>query len=263
MTDQSRRLRLPPLDRRPHVAISYWRDGRNPVKTRLLDRVQRWADLTVLDPETDHPHLDTMGIDLFHAAGWQPAALADLKRAVGAGIPTINSYEGAQLTADRVACNRARLAGGLKTPRFQFGTAEEITLKPPVLIKPRYELGPGSHDFEVAYTRDYEFEGSKFVQEYIVPRRSYKVYGVGSVRRAVRLAGHEDVPVETALPRKFGDLADRVSELYGLSLFEMDVVTHKALYVIDVNPVVSLLGVEDGAAIYDRLLRTSATRAFL
>ena len=58
-------------------------------------------------------------------------------------------------------------------------------------------------------------------------------------------------------------MADRVADLYGLSLFEMDVVTHKALYVIDVNPVVSLQGVEDGAIIYDRLLRTRTTRALL
>ncbi|MFC6756752.1 hypothetical protein ACFQER_08740 [Halomicroarcula sp. GCM10025894] len=45
--------------------------------------------------------------------------------------------------------------------------------------------------------------------------------------------------------------------LFELTLFELDVVVHKSVYVLDVNPVVSLDGVSDAVEIYDTVLKRS------
>lgn len=242
--------------RTPRIAISYWEERGNPVKHRLFDALSEWADLLLLDPDREHYDLDLLDLDLYHAAAWTHPALSDLERAEHAGIATINTYDGARRTTDRLERCRTLKEAGFHVPPFQFGLAGSITLQPPLLVKPRDELDSSGHDFEIVYTDDLEYEGERFVQEYVVPRKSYKIHRVGDVTRAVRLLGHEHAPREALVPRKFVSLADQVAGLFGLSLFELDVVIHKALYVVDVNPVVSLEAVEDAVEIYERLIQS-------
>ena len=44
---------------------------------------------------------------------------------------------------------------------------------------------------------------------------------------------------------------------FDLRLFELDVLVHETHYVTDINPVVSLEGIDDGIEPYERLLRTA------
>lgn len=237
----------------PKIAISHWADRHNPVKRRLLDALEEWAKVVLLDPRAEHPDLATRGFDLYHMAGWYPEALQDLRRADRAGIRTINPYYGARATADRLACGQIRRYGGVRAPEFQYGRAEEITLEPPVIVKPRWELQEGGHEFTIVRSGDVAFDGERLVERLVAPRRSYKIHRVGGAVRGVREA---DPPTEVGATGRMRALTDRVVELFGLSLFEMDVVVHKNWYVIDVNPVVSLAGIEDGTEIYERLIRS-------
>ena len=249
---------------RPSIAISDYAETSNGIKRRIYDRVRRWADLSLLDPETEHPDLPSMGFDLYHMARWSRQSLADLERAEEAGTPTVNSYEGAATTEDRLARVRLIEGAGISVPAYEFGRAEEITLEPPVLVKPRHELEPGGHEFAVVRSGEIDFPGERFVQHYLLPRRSYKVFRVGEHVRSTRHPPGSGVDrsmrslaFETSPSRKVHELVDVVAELFDLALFELDLVVHKGVYVVDVNPVVSLDGVEDAVEIYEELLRRS------
>lgn len=237
----------------PSIAISHWADRENPTKRRLLDALREWAEVTLLDPQTEHPDLAERGFDLYHMAGWYSEALRDLRRADRAGVRTINPYYGARATADRLACGQIRRHGGVRAPEFQYGRAPEITLEPPVIVKPRWELQEGGHEFAIVRSGALSFDGERLVEEFVAPRRSYKIHRVGEAVRAIKEA---ETTREVETTARIRGLTERIVELFGLSLFEMDVVVHKNWYVIDVNPVVSLHGVEDGAAIYERLIRS-------
>jgi glutathione synthase/RimK-type ligase-like ATP-grasp enzyme len=239
----------------PTIAISHWADRENPVKRRLIDALREWAEVVLLDPRTEHPDLVTRGFDLYHMAGWYPEALRDLRRANRAGLRTVNPYYGARATADRLACAQIRRHGGVRAPGFQYGTAEEITLDPPVVIKPRWELGEDGHEFAIVRSGDLAFDGERLVERFVVRRRSYKIYRVGDAVRSVRGIGTE-ASTEVAATSRIRTLTDRIAALFGLSLFEMDVVVHKNWYVIDVNPVASLREIDDGTEIYERLIRS-------
>lgn len=246
---------------KPKIAISYYEDRGNPIKHQLFERLHSWADLQVLHPEQEHPDLDEWNLDFYHMAAWRHAALSDLERAREAEIPTLNSYHGAATTEDRLARCRTLRNEGFRVPPFEFGRAEQITLDPPVLVKPRHELGESGHAFRVVYSGSAEFEGERFVERYVVPRRSYKIFGVGDQTRATRHIPPDGTPKEVEAPRRFRELTAEIASLFDLGLFELDVVVHKGLYVIDVNPVVSLAGVDDAVDIYERLLRESVRRA--
>lgn len=237
----------------PAIAISHWADRESPIKRRMLDALREWADVTLLDPRAEHPDLAERGYDLYHMAGWYPEALRDLRRAGRAGVRTINPYYGARASADRLACGQIRRYGGVRAPEFQYGTAEEVTLEPPVVVKPRWELQEGGHAFTTVRSGRIAFDGERLVERLVAPRRSYKIHRMGEAVRAVREAETTRAVETTGRMRA---LTDRIRALFGLSLFEMDVVVHKNWYVIDVNPVVSLHGIEDGAEIYERLLRS-------
>lgn len=237
----------------PTIGISHWADRENPVKRRLLDALGEWAEVTLLDPRIEHPDLAARGFDLYHMAGWYPEALRDLRQADRAGVRTINPYYGARATADRLACAQIRRYGGVGAPEFQYGTAEEVTLEPPVVVKPRWELQEGGHEFTILRSGDLEFDGERLVERFVAPRRSYKIYRVGEAVRGIREA---EATGEVEATGRMRALTDRVAALFGLSLFEMDVVVHKNWYVIDVNPVVSLREVRDGTALYEGLIRS-------
>jgi hypothetical protein len=159
---------------------------------------------------------------------------------------------------DRLAkCRRIETAG-LHVPRYEFGTAEEISLDPPVVVKTRDE-------FAVIVAGDIDFPGERFVQRYIAPRMSFKLFQVGEHNRSTKHPPRSGVDRsmrslarETATTAKFERLLAAVAGLFDLTLFELDVVVHKIVYVLDVNPVVSLDGVADAVEIYDELLRRSA-----
>ncbi|WP_158055815.1 ATP-grasp domain-containing protein [Halorussus halophilus] len=246
---------------KPTIAISYYEDRGNPLKHQLFDRLRSWTDLRILHPETEHPDLAEMGFDFYHMAAWRHAALADLRRARKAEVPTLNSYHGAATTEDRLARCRTLRNEGVRVPPFEFGRAEQITLGPPVLVKPRHELGDGGHEFRVVYSGSLEFDGERFVERYVVPRRSYKIFGVGDQTRATRHIPPDGTPKEVETPRRFRELTAEIADLFDLGLFELDVVVHKGLYVIDVNPVVSLAGVDDAVDIYESLLREAVRSA--
>ena len=249
---------------RPTIGISDYAASPNSMKRRLYDRLDSWAEVVHLDPDEEHPDLAGMGLDLFHLARWSRASLCDLERAQAAGIPTVNGYEGAAATEDRLGRCRRLEEAGIRVPEYDFGVAEEITLEPPVVVKPRHELEPAGHEFEVVYSGPLAYDGERLVQRYVVPHRSYKVFRVGEHVRATRHSPGFGVSRqaratarESATPRPVVGLVDRVESLFGLALFELDLVLHKGLYVIDVNPVVSLTGVPDGVDIYEALIRRS------
>ena len=250
---------------RPTIGITDYATPRSETKVRLYERVRSWADLRLLDPETEHPDLPEMGLDLYHMARWTPQSLRDLRRACEAGLPTVNSHEGAATTEDRLVRTQRIEDAGITVPPYAFGPADEVTLAPPVVVKTRHELAPGGHAFSVVFAGPLEYEGERFVQRYVAPRRSYKVFGVGEHVRTTRHAVGSDVSREwretareTPTSSVVAELVETVGSLFELALFELDLVVHKGHYVIDVNPVVSLDGVADGVDIYEALLRRTA-----
>lgn len=253
---------------RPTIGVSDYDASPNSMKRRLYDRLDAWADVVHLDPDEEHPDLAEMGLDLFHMARWSRESLCDLQRAQAAGIPTVNGYEGAAATEDRLARCRRLEASGIRVPEYEFGPAFEVTLTPPVVVKPRHELEPEGHEFSVVYAGPLDYEGERLVQRYVVPHRSYKVFRVGEHVRATRHAPgfgvsreRRETARETATPRPVVALVDRIASLFDLALFELDLVLHKGLYVIDVNPVVSLTGVPDAVDVYEELIRRSLSGA--
>lgn len=248
-------------DRRPRIAVTYFADRGNPLKLRLFDRVRTWADLVLLDPGRTHPNLAEMGLDLYHMARWSPEAFADFETAHDAGISTINSYEGARTTEDRLASLRGCADHGVPVADFEYGTADTITLDPPVLIKPRHETAADGHDFDLVFSGDVSFEGERLVQRYVVPNRSFKLFRVGEHLRATEERYPHGRPEASRVSGRFVELADAVADLFDLRLFELDVLVHKSHYVIDVNPVVSLEAVHDGLDLYENLLRSACRDA--
>ncbi|WP_266078430.1 ATP-grasp domain-containing protein [Haladaptatus caseinilyticus] len=243
-----------PTDR-PRIGVSYWHTGGNAVKLELLDRLRTWATLVLMDPRTEHWDLDELELDFYHMAHWHPAALSDLKRAHEAGIPTVNSYSGASATADRLTCYRTLRRGNVLVPEYQYARAPDVTLPPPTIVKPRYEFEPSGHEFSVHFADAYDFPEKRIVQRYVVPHRSYKLFGIGDEIRAVRLFGDGSVPVEQRITPSLARYVERVRVLFDLSLYELDLLVHKSIYVIDVNPAVNLDGVLGGAALYEELIR--------
>ncbi|MDS0296232.1 hypothetical protein [Halogeometricum luteum] len=245
-------------DARPTIGISYAASGGNPVKLRLFERVRTWADLILLKSEHRHPDLPEMGLDLYHMARWSPSAYADFESARDAGVPTVNSYEGARATEDRLASARACVDAGLPFVDFEYGTAAEITLDPPVLVKARHELDDDGHDFHRVFTGPIEFDGERMVERYVVPARSFKVFNVGENVRATERVSEDSEWEQVDVAGRFAELAADVAALFDLRLFELDILVHKNYYIIDINPVVSLDGVEDGVDVYEELLRTAS-----
>ncbi|SEH18123.1 Glutathione synthase/RimK-type ligase, ATP-grasp superfamily [Natronorubrum sediminis] len=240
----------------PTIGITYFAEGGEPLKRKLFDRVCSWADLVLLSPEQTHPDLSEMGLDLYHMARWSWSAYADFERAADAGIPTINSYHGARITADRVKSAQAMLDHGLPFAEFEYGTDDEVTLTPPVIVKPRHELHDSGHEFRVVYSGDLDFDGARIVQRYIVPNRSFKLFSVGEHVRATEIVPGEEEPQEVPVSRYFDELVAEIATLFDLELFELDILVHKAYYIIDVNPVVSLAGVSDALDVYEGLFRS-------
>ena len=251
-------------DAKPTVGVADYQNA-SERKQEVYDRVRTWADLRLLDPDRDHPDLAEMGLDLFHMARWTPHSLRDLQRAEEGEIPTLNSHHGAATTVDRLAkCRRIETAG-LRVQPYEFGTAKQIFLDPPVVVKTRDEFVSGGHEFAVIVAGDIDFAGEQFVQRYIAPRMSFKLFQVGEHNRSTKHPPRSGVDRsmrslarETATTAKFERLLAAVAGLFDLTLFELDVVVHKIVYVLDVNPVVSLDGVADAVEIYDELLRRSA-----
>lgn len=243
--------------RRPKIGVSYVSDGGNPLKHELFKRLRRWADVVLLNPDRRHPELPEMGLDLYHMARWSPKAYADFELATETGIATVNSYDGAKLTEDRVASSRTCADRGIPVAEFEYGTADEITLEPPVVIKTRHEIEEGGHDFRLVYSGDLAFEGERVVQRYVVPSRSFKIFRVGKHTRTTEELPPDGRAVERGASRRFVELSDAVAELFDLALFELDVLVHKTYYVIDVNPVVSLDAVDDALELYEELIRSA------
>jgi len=198
-------------DARPTVGVADYRNA-SECKPQVYDRVRTWADLRLLDPERDHPDLTEMGLNLFHMARWTPHSLQDLRRAEAGEIPTVNSHHGAAVTADRLAkCRRIETAG-IRVPPYEFGSAEEISLGPPVVVKPRDEFVSGGHEFAVVFAGEIDFAGERFVHRYIVPRMSFKLFQIGEHSRSKRYPPGSGVDRsmrslarETATTAKFGE----------------------------------------------------------
>lgn len=194
-------------------------------------------------------------------ARWHSAALADLDRACNAGIPTLNSYTGAARLEDRFERCETLRDQWIHVPVFQFGRADDITLQPPVLVKPRHELEPDGHGFRLVRSGPIQFEGERFVERYVVPRRSYKIFRVDDRVRTTRHEPPDGTPKEATTRRRFVELTNDIAALFDLRIFELDVVIHKSLYVIDVNPVVSLEGVADAVDIYEDVIRETIRKS--
>lgn len=249
------------VENRPRIGIAYPQDSGNPVKHQLFDRLRSWAEIRLLDPKRHHPELPEFGLDLYHMARWSSAAYADFELANKAGIPTINSYHGARITEDRVRSARVCVEHGLPFIEYEYGTVDEITLEPPVLIKPRHEVGNGGHNFRLVYSGEILFEGKRMVERYIVPNRAFKIFNVGKHVRTTELCSQSEQWEEVDTSLRFAELAEDVAALFDLTLFELDIVVHKTYYIVDINPVVSLEGVDDALKLYETLIRTACANA--
>lgn len=235
------------------IALSYPSRGANPLKTDVFSDLTTWADVRWLDPQIDHPGLVNERIDLYHMARQQPASLRDLGRVCRAGIPTINPYEGVVLLADRFACTRQLAEIGIRVPESQYGRATEIELEPPVIVKSRYEIGSGDHEI-LRFDDDPDFTGQQFVQKYVPHTREIKLHCASEAVRAVAIDPTHDRCRECAVTPQLRSIAERIRQLTGMELFEVDLVGDDALFVVDVNPAISLRGVADGKAVYETLL---------
>lgn len=241
----------------PRIGISCLTDGSNPVKAALFSKIDEWAQIVTLDPETEHPDLLAYDLDLYHMARRRAASLSDLERACRGGITTVNPYVGARLFADRFRSSSVLRDAGLPVPATRYGPADEIDLETPVVLKPRYELGPARHETSVVSEGELQFSGRTLVQAYVPHDRACKLYRIGSETRAVEGAEATRQPTrECDVTSKMAAIADRIAELTSMELFEVDIVVGDDLYVVDVNAAVSARGIEDGVSIYERLLRT-------
>jgi hypothetical protein len=237
----------------PRIGISYWHSGGNPTKQALFDRLREWCDLDVLDPEREHPALTRGEYDLYHMAKRRAASLLDLRRAATSSIPVLNAPTAARVTSDRVARLAHLETTGIPLPNYQFGRAETIDLQPPVVVKPRWEFGTNPHEFSIVDGDPITFDGIRLVEEHIAYDRAYKLYAIGDTHRAVEVT---DSWTECTPPRTVTDCFDRVCDRFDLDVFEVDVaVTDGEPCLLDVNPAVSLRGIEDGIEQYDRLLQ--------
>lgn len=239
----------------PRIGISCLADGSNPVKATLFPKIGEWAEVVTLDPETEHNDLLEYDLDLYHMVRRRAASLSDLERACRGGITTINPYVGARLFADRLNSSKVLRDAGLPVPTFQYGRPEHIDLDTPVILKPRYELGPTRHDISVISEDTIQFSGQKFVQEYVPHDRVYKIYQFGTETKAVEGTEATRQPTrECEVTDRLTAIADRIRQLTNMDLFEVDLVGGDDLYVVDVNAAVSARGIADGVAIYERLL---------
>lgn len=245
----------------PTIGISGFETGSNPVKPRLFSKITDWAEVRLFEPEVEHPDILDHDLDLYHMARRRRASLSDFERVHRGGVPTINPYERVKLVIDRINCLRMLEKGGLSVPDYRYGRADEIALDPPVIVKPRYELGPDRHEFSLVADGDIAFEDRQLVQRYVPHERSIKIYYLGDVIKAVD--GNEGVRQPTrecTVTRRLDTVADAIAECTGLCLFEADLVESNDLFVVDVNPVVSLRGIMDGCSVYERLLKSRLDR---
>jgi glutathione synthase/RimK-type ligase-like ATP-grasp enzyme len=238
----------------PTIAVAT--DGSNPIKSALFSAVDGWGEVLILDPEREHPDLLDHDLDLYHMARRRGPLLADLRRACEVGIETVNAYEEARTLVDRQACEKMLADAGLRTPATQYGQAEGIDLDPPLIAKPRYELGPLRHQVEVLADGELDFDGEHFVQEYVPHEESIKLYQLGTETRAVTGVEASRQPTrEREATEGLCAIADRIRERTGLELFEVDLVAgEEDYYVVDVNAAVSMRGASDGYAAYETLL---------
>jgi glutathione synthase/RimK-type ligase-like ATP-grasp enzyme len=238
----------------PRVGISYWDTGGNPRKQAVFERLREWCELDVLDPEREHPELAAGEYDLYHMAKRRHASLLDLQRAATAGSRVLNAPHAARITSDRVARLSRLESAGVPLPAYQYGRADAIDLEPPVVVKPRFEFGEGAHDFSFVTDGPIAFDGPRLVERYLDYDRAYKLYVLGERCRAVEVT---DEWMERPPPPAVTEILASVRSRFDLSVFEIDVIrTDGELSVLDVNPAVSLRGLDDGASLYNELLRT-------
>lgn len=163
---------------KPKIAISYpsLRSRANPVKRQLFAEISEWTDVTLFDPFTEHPDLVSHGFDLYHMARQSTASLADLKRACRGGVRTVNPYAGVDLLSDRLRCLHRLEANGVHVPDCAYGTCEDIDLEPPVMIKPRHEIGEASHRILTVLDGPIEFDEKQLVETYVPGQRHIKIH---------------------------------------------------------------------------------------
>ncbi|MFC6863536.1 hypothetical protein ACFQGE_08680 [Halomicroarcula sp. GCM10025817] len=241
----------------PVVGLSYWSTGGNPVKQAVLRQLEPWTAVELLDPDTEHPDLVERGYDLYHMAKRRRPSLRDLARAADAGTPTLNPPVGAWLTSDRPLRAAALRAHDVPVPAFAYATAAEVPFDPPVVVKPRWEWVGNAHEFSVVRDGPVAFAGRQFVERYVRYDRVLKVYTLGADRWAVDTSDRYRAATADS---RIDALVDRVQSIFGLSVFEVDLaVSGDRLLVLDVNPAVSLRGVDrtDAVAAYVGLVRDS------
>ena len=111
--------------------------------------------------------------------------------------------------------------------------------------------------FAIHLAGSYDFPNERWVEKYVVPHRSYTVFGIGDEVRVVRLPHDGGVPRENPVTTSLARYVGRVQKLFDLALFELDILVHKSIYVIDINPAVNLCGITDGAKLYEESIRAN------
>ncbi|MCJ7479183.1 MAG: hypothetical protein MUP63_03335 [Candidatus Nanohaloarchaeota archaeon QJJ-7] len=249
------------------VAVSYWEENGNPIKYETFSRIDEWAEIEILNPEVSHPELGKNGYDLFHNAKRRKGALQDHRRAQENGLTTLNSAEGAYTTIDRLSTLQRLEELGIDTPDWEYTWADDVTLGPPLVAKPRLELGEDRHDVMFYGQADYEdlpfqngtldYEDRRIVEEFVDPARHIKTYLIGDEVRAVELSDPLHWYGAAIEPDpEMEETVRRIGEGFGFSILEADMVERNGdRYTVDVNQTANLSGVEDAPELYEQAVR--------
>lgn len=111
---------------------------------------------------------------------------------------------------------RACVDVGLPVADFEYGTADEATSAPPVLVEPRHGTAPDGHDFRPVLSGDLSFAGERLAQRYVVPNRSSEPFRVGDHPRATEETRPDGDPEPARVSRRFVDPAGAVADPFDL-----------------------------------------------
>lgn len=239
------------------VAVAYWMDKGNPIKQEARKKMENSSlySLYWLDPKIEHPRLQENGINLFHMSKQRKESMNDL-RGFEQKRSVLNSEKAIKQTNNRLESIKNLQNYGIPVPEWDFGRDYEICLDTPVIAKSPHEGYSSGHSHQLFFDEEVSYDGDRLVQEFLE----------GPTLKGYRMPHLEDRPKvfaeimgerrnkegQEVLPSS--EMTEIVEEVHGatdLEMFEVDMILSDEGYnVVDVNPFVSLRGIEDGSRLY-------------
>lgn len=237
----------------------------SPIFPEVVRRLgERGAEVTAIYPDDQTTDLRTLRVehDLYVLKAGTDTALsvAGALHALGARI--VNPYPVSAMLRDKIVTSAVLERAGIPAPRAVVA-AEPADLMPllaegPIVVKPY--RGSQGRGVQIVRTADelaaVDAEPPLFAQTYLAPEGlDHKIYVIGDevhgVERPWPPKTYEDKlgrPLQ--ITREVRDIAARIAEAFGLSVFGFDVVMHHGEpYVIDISSFPGFKGVPDAAAL--------------